>query len=98
MRVLEWILGRCTGSEGAEETAIGNLPRVEDLNTAGLDLPHAKLEALLHVDTEGWSAEYESIGEYLASYGARMPQALLDEHQRISTQLTGAEIEAVGTP
>jgi phosphoenolpyruvate carboxykinase (GTP) len=98
MRVLEWILGRSNGSEGAEETPIGNLPRVEDLNTEGLNLAHAKLEALLHVDLESWSAEYESIGEYLASYGARIPQALLDEHQRISTQLTGEEMEAVGTP
>jgi phosphoenolpyruvate carboxykinase (GTP) len=98
MRVLEWILGRSNGSEGAEETPIGNVPRVQDLNLDGLDLSRAKLEALLHVDTESWSAEYESIGEYLASYGARIPQALLHEQQRIAALLTGEELEAVGTP
>ena len=100
MRVLEWILGRCTGSESAEETSIGNLPRVQDLNLDGVDLSRGKLEALLHVDAESWSAEYESIGEYLASYGARMPQALLREQQRIAALLNEPEMEpqAVGTP
>jgi phosphoenolpyruvate carboxykinase (GTP) len=100
MRVLEWILGRCNGGEGAEETPIGNLPRAQDLNLDGLDLSHGKLEALLHVDLESWSAEYESIGEYLASYGARMPQALAREQQRIAAQLAEQEFEpqAVGTP
>jgi phosphoenolpyruvate carboxykinase (GTP) len=100
MRVLEWILGRCSGSEGAEETPIGNLPRAQDLNLDGLDLPRAKLEALLHVDIESWGAEYESIGEYLASYGARMPTALQVEQQRVAALLVenALESDAVGTP
>jgi phosphoenolpyruvate carboxykinase (GTP) len=55
MRVLEWIVGRCTGNEGAIETPIGLLPQPEDLNLAGLEVPAARLEALLHIDTEGWS-------------------------------------------
>jgi len=100
LRVLEWILGRCAGSEGAEETPIGFVPRVQDLNLAGLDLPRANLEALLHVDTEGWIAEFEGIGEYLASFGSRTPAALVREQQRIAALLAQDEIEpqAVGTP
>jgi phosphoenolpyruvate carboxykinase (GTP) len=100
MRVLEWILGRCSGTEGAEETAIGNVPRTEDLNLDGLDLPNANLEALLHIDGDGWIDEYESIGEYLSSYGARMPQALIKEQQRIAAMLAENQIETevVGTP
>ena len=100
MRVLEWILGRCIGSEGAEETPIGNVPRTEDLNLDGLDMPHANLESLLHIDNDGWIDEYESIGEYLSSYGARMPQALVKERQRIAAMLAENQIETevVGTP
>jgi phosphoenolpyruvate carboxykinase (GTP) len=100
MRVLEWILGRCNGSEGAEETPIGNLPRAQDLNLDGLDLARGKLEALLHVDTDSWIAEYESIGEYLASYGARAPAVLQHEQQRIAAALTEEQMEpqAMGTP
>ncbi|HEX6834899.1 MAG TPA: phosphoenolpyruvate carboxykinase (GTP), partial [Rudaea sp.] len=100
MRVIEWIIGRCTGGEGALETPIGNLPQWQDLNLDGLDLPHQTVEALLHVDQEGWIAEYESIGEYLGSFGARMPAALLREHRRISEMLTEDEdaAEMIGTP
>jgi len=100
MRVLEWILGRCAGREDALATPIGNLPYAEDLNLAGLDLSRAKLDELLDVDVESWQAEYENIGEYLASFGARTPQALLREHRRISAQLEAAQTEAraVGTP
>ena len=100
MRVLEWIVGRCTGGEGAIDTPIGRLPHLEDLNLAGLDVPVARLEALLHIDTDGWIAEYESIGEYLASYGARMPQALRDEHRRIAAMLAEETAEPVtaGSP
>jgi phosphoenolpyruvate carboxykinase (GTP) len=100
MRVLEWIVGRCKGSEGALETPIGNVPQVQDLNLTGLDLAQSKLETLLHIDSEGWIAEYESIGEYLASFGAHMPQALLDEHERITVLLAqeSAEPMTAGSP
>jgi len=100
LRVLEWIIGRCSGSEDAVETPIGRLPHADDLNLAGLELPRASLEALLHVDVDGWLAEYEGIGEYLNSYGARTPAALLREHARINAQLAEAETEtqSIGTP
>ena len=100
MRVLEWIIGRCGGGEGALETPIGNVPQTQDLNLAGLDISHNTLEALLHVDHDGWIAEYESIGEYLGSFGSRMPAALLQEHVRTSRMLTEdeAETQMMGTP
>ena len=100
MRVLEWIIGRCGGGEGALETPIGNVPQTQDLNLAGLDISHNTLEALLHVDHDGWIAEYESIGEYLGSFGSRMPAALIQEHVRTSRMLTEdeAETQMMGTP
>lgn len=100
MRVLEWILGRCDGTEGAEEVPIGFVPRAGDLNLDGLEIPHSNIDSLLHIDTDGWIDEYESIGEYLASFGARMPEALIRERQRISALLAEEEIgaEVVGTP
>ena len=100
MRVIEWIVGRCSGSEGAVDTPIGLLPQEGDLNLDGLKLPAAQLQALLHVDVEGWIAEYESIGEYLASYGERMPQALRNEQRRIAAQLADQtdEPSTAGSP
>ena len=37
MRVLMWILGRCDGTMDADETAIGFVPKAEDINIEGLD-------------------------------------------------------------
>ena len=87
MRVLEWIIERCKGGVGANETPIGNLPRAEDLNIAGLDLAAADLALLLDVDHAGWTQEYASIGAYLDSFGARAPDALRREHARVSDAL-----------
>jgi phosphoenolpyruvate carboxykinase (GTP) len=90
MRVLEWIIERCKGAAGATETPIGNLPRAQDLNLAGLDLSPADLELLLDVDRAGWAKEYASIGEYLDSFGDRTPEALRREHARTSAALDEA--------
>ena len=87
MRVLEWIVGRCTGAVGAVETPIGNVPRREDLNLAGISLADADLDLLLQVDPEGWGGEYASIGEYLESFGPRTPDALKREHARVRDEL-----------
>ncbi|HVJ62866.1 MAG TPA: phosphoenolpyruvate carboxykinase (GTP) [Tahibacter sp.] len=96
MRVLEWVIERCKGKAGANETPIGNLPRAQDLNLAGLDLPAADLALLLDVDRDGWAHEYASIGEYLDSFGARTPDALRQEHARTSAALD-APAEAAPT-
>jgi len=38
---------------------------------------------LLHVDKDQWLHEMESIKEYFQEYGDRMPQRLLDEHDKV---------------
>ncbi|MFN3842421.1 MAG: phosphoenolpyruvate carboxykinase (GTP) [Rehaibacterium terrae] len=89
LRVLEWMIRRVGGQAGAVETPIGHLPRPQDLNTDGLDLAPAALAELLSLDREGWYEEIESIGEYLESFGARMPAALKAEQSRIAKALAG---------
>jgi phosphoenolpyruvate carboxykinase (GTP) len=87
LRVLEWMLKRVTGQAGAVQTPVGNLPQAADLNTAGLGMDAATLEQLLAVDRDGWKAEMASIGEYLDSYGERMPAALQAERAKIAAAL-----------
>ena len=89
LRVLEWILDRAEGRAGAVETPIGHLPRADDLNLDGLDLDGAALQTLLTFDRDGWRAEFDSLGAYLDEFGARMPQALKDEHGRVVSALGG---------
>ncbi|MCE5231981.1 MAG: phosphoenolpyruvate carboxykinase (GTP) [Mizugakiibacter sp.] len=94
LRVIEWMLKRVAGVVAGAETAIGTLPRREELNLAGLDLPADAADALFGIDVEGWRGELAAIGEYLDSYGARMPARLKAEQQRVAAALAGGEARA----
>lgn len=87
LRVLEWIIQRCTTRVGAVETPVGNLPYAADINVQGLNLTDDELKTLLAVDREGWRNEFSAIGEYLSLYGDRMPAPLKAEQERISRLL-----------
>ncbi len=87
MRVLEWIIGRCKSSADAVATPIGNVPTADSLNVDNLDIDAGTLAELLRVDRAGWQAELEQIGEYLGSYGERLPEGIKQEHRRISDAL-----------
>ncbi len=87
LRVLEWIIGRCEGTAHAEETPIGYVPRKRDLRVEGLRLADRALDALLDVDPEHWRKEIADIGRYLDSFGARTPEALRNEQQRVAREL-----------
>lgn len=86
-RVLKWVFERCNGTAKAVDTAIGRLPRPEDLDTQGMDMPPANLSKLLNVDREGWLKEIPLINEYFDKFGDRMPKALKDEVARLEERL-----------
>jgi phosphoenolpyruvate carboxykinase (GTP) len=87
LRVLEWIIDRCSGKAGAQETAIGNLPRPEDLDLAGLDLAPGVLAQLLSVQAEEWRAEAADIEKHFEEYGSRTPAALRAQVQALRARL-----------
>ncbi len=89
LRVIEWILNRVEGRAGALETPVGHLPRPEDLNIDGLDLDGSILDQLLNIDRQGWHDEMHAIGDYLAVYGARTPDALDAERRKTLAALAG---------
>ena len=58
LRVLEWILKRCDNEVDAVETAIGYVPKPEDINLEGLkDFDEEKLASILKVDNAKWAKE-----------------------------------------
>ncbi len=87
MRVLEWILKRCDQTADAVETAIGYVPKAEDIDITDLDYEIKKgkkftlndLKEILAVDKEKWAKEAEEIeGYYNGTIKDRIPQELLD--------------------
>ena len=59
MRVLEWIIKRCEGKVDAEETAIGFVPKAEDINLEGIEdeVSEDQLKEILSVDNSLWEDE-----------------------------------------
>jgi phosphoenolpyruvate carboxykinase (GTP) len=94
LRVLEWMLKRVTGQAEGNETAIGILPQPDELDVDGLRMSDDALAALLAVDAAGWQDELAAIGEYLDSYGERMPASLKAEQQRVAAALANSAAPA----
>jgi phosphoenolpyruvate carboxykinase (GTP) len=83
LRVLRWIIDRCEDRVDAVETPIGYLPRPEDIDVSGLSVSEGTLEQLLAVDAAQWREEMQHLGEYLSSFGERLPAKLDDEHRKV---------------
>ena len=87
MRVLEWILKRCEGTVDADETAIGYVPKPQDIDLEGLDYEIAPghkfgiedLKGILEVDKQKWAKEAEEIENYYSgTIKTRIPAELTD--------------------
>ena len=86
-RVLKWIVDRISGKGEAVETPIGYLPATDAIDTAGLDVSEQQMEELLHVDTDEWLNEIQSIREHYERFEDTLPKALSDELDALETRL-----------
>lgn len=87
MRVLDWILKRCEETVDADETAIGYVPKPEDINLEGCSVDEETLKGLLNVDTETWKKEAEGIKEFYKKFGDKLPKELNDELAALESRL-----------
>ncbi len=86
-RVLAWMCARVDGRAGAVETPIGLLPRPEDLDLQGLDIPPEDIQELLRVDVDAWRAELPDMEHHFAQFGDRLPQRLWEQLRRLQARL-----------
>lgn len=87
MRVLDWILKRCEETVDADETAIGYVPKPEDINLEGCGVDKETLKGLLNVDTETWKKEAEGIKEFYKKFGDKLPKELNKELAALESRL-----------
>jgi len=77
VRVLKWIVDRCSGRADARETALGFIPRYEDLDWRGLEqFGRARYDEITRVDEASWSEELKAHDELFRKLGSRVPPAL----------------------
>ncbi len=94
MRVIEWILERCEGRAGAQETPVGWTPRVTDLELRDLGAKPAAVEAALRIDAREWRTELDLAGAWLGELGPTVPTALRLQHDLLAAAVdTAAEAE-----
>ncbi|MFT4235215.1 MAG: phosphoenolpyruvate carboxykinase (GTP) [Microbacterium sp.] len=86
-RVIDWIVRRLQGSAAADESPIGLLPRVDELNLDGLEVSSEDLDELFTVDADSWLAEAELTEAFFDSFGDRLPDALRVQLQALRSRL-----------
>ncbi len=88
LRVLKWIIERCEGTAGAEQTPIGAIPRPEDLDLGGLEgVSSEQLQQLLAVNAGEWATELKGQKEFLDSLGPKVPNELFGQYEELAARL-----------
>jgi len=87
MRVLNWIIDRCEGKADATETAIGYVPKPEDIDLTDLDMDIEVLKSILAVDKDIWTKEAEEIEEHYKKFGDRLPEELRQQLNNLKANL-----------
>jgi phosphoenolpyruvate carboxykinase (GTP) len=88
MRVLEWIVKRCHGRAQGIDTALGIIPRHEDLNWRGLErFALEQYEEIARVDSAAWKKEIASHDDLLGKLGARLPRELAQRRAQLHEKL-----------
>ena len=80
LRVLKWVIARCTGKGAAIESPIGGLPAPGEIDTSGLPLDEPAMARLFDVSRDDWRAEADDMGQFFAKFGKRLPDEI--ERQR----------------
>ncbi|MEY4366781.1 MAG: hypothetical protein RLZ28_196 [Actinomycetota bacterium] len=86
-RVLAWVIARLEGEVGFTESAIGNLPNLEEFNTDGLGLTSETLDRIFEVDHQSWVAETALTKDYFSSFGEHLPKAMTAQLEELERRL-----------
>lgn len=87
LRVLEWIIDRCMNTAGARITPIGYIPKTDEIDLTGLDIPAETMEKLLAIDTNDWLEETKDIETFFKTFGSSMPEEMYSQLQALIERL-----------
>ena len=89
MRVLKWVVDRCSGRAQGADTLLGVIPRFEDLSWTGMErFDRPRYEEITRVDEKLWGEELKSHDELFHKLEGHIPAALEARrgtmHQRLA--------------
>jgi phosphoenolpyruvate carboxykinase (GTP) len=89
LRPLLWLLRLKNGEVTGRETAVGILPKPDELELEGAAVEPADLDTLLSLDVERWRQEMTFREEHLAQF-ADLPDEIWAAHRRVARLLDEA--------
>jgi phosphoenolpyruvate carboxykinase (GTP) len=87
MRVLKWIVDRCRGRIGADETPLGWMPDPSDIDIEGLDYDKAKMAEALKIDIDDWKKEVLAQDELFIKLHSDLPMELHFQRELLISRL-----------
>jgi phosphoenolpyruvate carboxykinase (GTP) len=87
MRVLKWIVDRTRGRSLGRETPIGWMPRYEDMEWKGLNVPKDRFEELQKFDRDEWRKEVIDHEELFILLHDHLPKELVYERELLICRL-----------
>ncbi len=86
-RVLKWMCERIENKASSNETPLGYMPLVKDLDLSNLDISESTINELLKVDKEAWKNELPDIEEYFAKFGDKLPARMKAQLKELRNRL-----------
>ena len=87
MRVLEWILGRITGTTKGVDNAFGLSPTYEDINWNGLNFTKDQFQSVIGIDTAAWQQELKLHDELFQQLAYHLPAEMPATKAKIEQRL-----------
>jgi phosphoenolpyruvate carboxykinase (GTP) len=90
MRVLKWVVDRVHGRAGAAQSPFGHMPRYRDLTWDGMAFEAAKFERLMEIEKASALRELDDQQALFGKFGARTPQAIMDQRSQSRARVESA--------
>jgi phosphoenolpyruvate carboxykinase (GTP) len=88
LRALLWLMDLAEDRVQGQASPVGILPRREELNLDGLNIPEADLQRLLNIDRATWRDEMASRETHLSQF-AGLPDEIWQAHRKMTAALNG---------
>ncbi len=87
IRVLKWIVERTNNLVEAQETPLGLIPYLKDLDLGGLNIKNEGLDKLFEINPQEWPQELDDTDKFLTQFGERTPKEIWQELKKLKAKL-----------
>jgi phosphoenolpyruvate carboxykinase (GTP) len=86
MRVLKWIVERCSGQAHAVQTQLGLQPEYGDFDWRGMDYGPERFQLVMNLDSARWRRELRAHDELFDKLGAKQPAVLSRQRRELGAR------------